>query len=51
MDNIDPAEFIAEENLKYKEKETSEDEGVIEDNKTIKYVKRTFSSCRRRATI
>jgi hypothetical protein len=36
MDNIDPAEIIAEENLNYKEKETSEDEGVDEDNKTIK---------------
>jgi hypothetical protein len=36
MDDIDPAEFFAEENLKYKEKETSEDEGVNEDNKTIK---------------
>jgi hypothetical protein len=36
MDNIDPAEFIAEEILNYKEKETSEDEGVTEDDKTIK---------------
>jgi hypothetical protein len=36
MDDIDPAEFVAEENLNYKEKETSEDEGVNEDNKTIK---------------
>jgi hypothetical protein len=25
MDGIDPAEFVAEENLNYKEKETSED--------------------------
>ncbi len=36
MDDIDPAEFTAEENLSYKEKETSEDEGVNEDDKTIK---------------
>ena len=36
MDNIDPAEFIAEENLNYKEKETSEDEGVHKDDETIK---------------
>jgi hypothetical protein len=36
MDNIDPAEFVAEENLNYKEKETTEDEGVTEDNETIK---------------
>jgi hypothetical protein len=36
MDDIQPEEFIAEENLNYKEKETSEDEGVSEDNKTIK---------------
>jgi hypothetical protein len=35
MDNIDPAEFVAEENLNYKEKETSEDEGVNEDDETI----------------
>jgi hypothetical protein len=36
MDDIDPAEFIAEESLIYKEKGTSEDEGVNEDNETIK---------------
>jgi hypothetical protein len=36
LDNIDPAEFVAEENLNYKEKEMSEDEGVNEDNETIK---------------
>jgi hypothetical protein len=36
MDDIDPAEFIAEENLNYKEKETSEDEGVNKDDVTIK---------------
>jgi hypothetical protein len=36
MDNIDPAEIVAEETLNYKEKETSEDEGVTEDNETIK---------------
>jgi hypothetical protein len=35
MGDIDPAEFVAEENLNYKEKETSEDEGVNKDNKTI----------------
>ncbi len=36
MDDIQPEEFIAEENLNYKEKETSEDEGVCEDDETIK---------------
>jgi hypothetical protein len=36
MDDIQPKEFIAEENLNYKEKETSEDEGVSKDDKTIK---------------
>ncbi len=36
MDDIQPEEFIAEENLNYKEKETSADEGVSEDDKTIK---------------
>jgi hypothetical protein len=36
MDDIQPEEFIAEENLNYKEKETSEDEGVREDDETIK---------------
>ncbi len=36
MDDINPAEFITEENLNYKEKETSEDEGVTEDDETIK---------------
>ena len=36
MDDVDPAEFIAEENLNYKGKETSEDEGVNEDDKTIR---------------
>jgi hypothetical protein len=36
MDDIDPAEFVAEENLNYKEKERSEDEGVSKDNETIK---------------
>jgi hypothetical protein len=35
INDIDPAEFIAEENLNYKEKETSEDEGVNEDDETI----------------
>ena len=34
MDNIDPEKFIAEENLNYKE--MSADEGVGEDNETIK---------------
>jgi hypothetical protein len=36
MDDIQPKEFIAEENLYYKEKEMSEDEGVSEDDETIK---------------
>ena len=36
MDDIDPAEFVAEENLNYKEEDTSEDEGVNEDDETIK---------------
>jgi hypothetical protein len=36
MNDIDPAEFVAEENLNYKEKEMSEDEGVSEDDDTIK---------------
>ncbi len=36
MDDIQPEELIAEENLNFKERETSEDEGVREDNKTIK---------------
>ncbi len=36
MDDIQPEEFIAEENLNYKEKVTSEDEGVSKDNTTIK---------------
>ncbi len=36
MDDIQPEEFIAKKNLNYKEKETSEDEGVCEDNETIK---------------
>jgi hypothetical protein len=36
LDDINPAEFITEENLNYKEKETSEDEGVTEDDETIK---------------
>ncbi len=36
MDNIQPEEFIAEENLNYKQKETSEDEGVSKDGNTIK---------------
>jgi hypothetical protein len=36
MNYIQPKEFIAEENLNYKEKEMSEDEGVSKDNKTIK---------------
>jgi hypothetical protein len=36
MDDIQPEEFIAEENLNYKEKDTSENEGVCKDNKTIK---------------
>jgi hypothetical protein len=39
IDDIDPAEFVAEENLNYKEKEMSEDEGVTEDNETIKTLK------------
>jgi hypothetical protein len=33
MDYIDPAEFVNEENLNYKEKGTSEDEGVNKDDK------------------
>jgi len=36
LDDIDPAEFITEENLNYRENETSEDEGVNEDEETIK---------------
>jgi hypothetical protein len=36
MDDIDPAEFVDEENLNYKKNETSEDEVVNEDNETIK---------------
>jgi hypothetical protein len=36
LDDIDPAEFVAEENLNYIKKETSEEEGVTEDDKTIK---------------
>ena len=36
IEDIDPVEFIAEENLNYKEKEMSEDEGVNEGDKTIK---------------
>ncbi len=36
LDDIDPAEFVAAENLNYKEKDTSEDEGVNEDDETIK---------------
>ncbi len=36
MDDIQPEEFIVEENLNYKEKETSEDEGVSKDDNTIK---------------
>jgi hypothetical protein len=36
MDEIQPEVFIAEENLNYKEKETSGDEGVSKDNTTIK---------------
>ncbi len=36
MDDIQPEQFIAEENLNYKEKEMSEGEGVGEDNKTIR---------------
>jgi hypothetical protein len=36
IDDIQPEEFIAKENLNYKEKETSEDEGVSKDDKTIK---------------
>jgi hypothetical protein len=36
MDDIQPKEFIAEEDLNYKEKETSEDEGVSKDDVTIK---------------
>ena len=36
MDDIQPEEFIAEENLNYKEKETSEDERVSKDGTTIK---------------
>jgi hypothetical protein len=35
MDNIVPEEFVAEENLNY-DKEVSVDEGVSEDNETIK---------------
>jgi hypothetical protein len=36
MDDIQPEELIAEENLNYKGKGMSEDEGVCEDDKTIK---------------
>jgi len=36
MDDIDPAEFVVEENLNYRENKLSEDEGVYEDDKTIK---------------
>ena len=36
MDDIDPAEFVAEENLSYKEKDTPEDEGVTKDDEPIK---------------
>jgi hypothetical protein len=36
MDDIQPEEFIAEKNLNYKEKATSEDEGVSKDDETIK---------------
>jgi hypothetical protein len=36
MDDIHPKEIITEENLNYKEKETSEDEGEDKDDKTIK---------------
>jgi hypothetical protein len=36
MDDIQPEEFIAEENLNYKGKETSEDEKNCKDDKTIK---------------
>ena len=35
MDDIEPEEFVADENLNYN-KEMSVDEGVTEDNKTIK---------------
>ncbi len=34
MDDIEPAEFVMEENLNYKE--ISVDEGVSEDDETIK---------------
>ncbi len=36
MDDIDPAEFVAEENLNYRKSKTSETEGVNEDDETIK---------------
>jgi len=36
MDNIGPAEFVAEENRNYRENKTSENEGVNEDDETIK---------------
>ena len=36
MDDIDPAEFVAEENLNYRKNETSKTEGVSEDDETIK---------------
>jgi hypothetical protein len=36
MDDIDPAEFVVEENLNYKDKKKLEDEVVNEDNETIK---------------
>jgi len=36
MDDIDPVEFVAEENLNYRKNEMSEDEGVNEDDETIK---------------
>jgi hypothetical protein len=49
LDDINPAEFVAEENLNCKEKETSEDERVNEDNETIKTSKRTSSNSLRGA--
>jgi len=36
MDDIDPAEFGAEENLNYRKDETSETDGVNKDDETIK---------------
>jgi len=36
MDDIDPAEFIADENINFEKSDTTEDEGVRDDDETIK---------------